>query len=48
MEYDFQIAFDCIFFIIKSCFPFAFLWSISLLVYRSILNALSGKDVNLR
>lgn len=48
MEYDFSIAYDCIFYILKSCFPFAILWALCILAFKSLVNALSGKDVTLR
>lgn len=48
MEYNFSVAFDCIFYILKSCFPFTMLWSLCLLTFRCIVNALSGRDVTLR
>lgn len=48
MNYDFSIAFDCIFYILKASFPFAILWALCSLAFRSVVNALSGKDVTLK
>lgn len=44
MEFATQIYLE----IIKVTFPISLIWALGTLAYRSVLNALTGKDVNLR
>lgn len=43
-----ESAFNTFFELVKGCAPYSILWGLGILAYRSVVNAITGKDVTLR
>lgn len=43
-----ESAFNTFMSLVQGCAPYSILWGLGLLAYRSVVNAICGKDVTLR